>query len=233
MTTMLPTVERLRELLADMREHRPILSVPYVYEFEGETWTVACDGICLLALRGDRGAEPWAVGAPDFKGVILPVPVDGWRAIDAGALVEFGKAAAPDPASCKHCGGTGMRPGKCEECDGSGEVICICPNCDDDHYTDCKECDGKKLPDVKCERCFEPREVKGRFGIALVNRANIYKWLSWLEADAPVEVAITAADRAIRFRGENWFALMMPMRGREADEVTGTIGEFNGWLVPA
>ena len=230
MSDTLPTIEMLRAIVAPLKDTRAVLSVPYTYEMEGQVWTVACDGIGLLALRGDRGGAVWYAGStPDFKTIILPHPVTGWCAVDAGKLVAFGAAAAPDPTTCKHCNGTGQRlVNDCEECEGTGVIYVECPTCGDEHEHDCEECEGKADKPSPCGRCNDPQRLSGLFGVAKVDRANFWRWLSWLAPDAEVEANVVGPERAIRFRGPDWFALIMPMR--HGDNATESPEVFDGWL---
>lgn len=227
----LPTIEALREMVADLKDTRAILSVPYTYELAGEAWTIACDGHGLLALKGERGGEVWVKGStPEFSGMILPHPTEGWTPIDAAKLVAWGAAAAPDPATCKECGGTGQRLiNNCEECEGEGIIVVTCPECDDEHEHDCPECDGKSETPAECGRCNDPKFLPGLFGVAQVDRAKIWRWLSWLPPEMPVEAVIAHPEHAIRFRGPDWFALVMPMRRNEGHP--RELDTFGGWLV--
>lgn len=231
-----PTLAELRAKLVHIADLRPVLGTPYSYPIDGETWTIASDGWGLLALRRDDGCPlPSAVDpkGPEFVGAIEPRPTKGWLPVDTGALLAWFNAAAPDPAHCKHCEGKGTRlENQCANCEGSGIAICICPTCDDDHETDCEVCEGKPRAVVPCGRCDEPRELKGWMGVALMNRANVWRWLSWLPADEFVEVSVTHPERSVRFRGNDWFALVMPMRNMEQHATDD--GRFDGWLaVPA
>jgi hypothetical protein len=228
----LPTTDDLRAMTAHVTSLRPTLGTPYSYLFGGELYTVATDGWALLALRRDDGCprpDSLQPRGPEFSGVVEPVPTEGWQPIDTAALVAWANEAAPDPASCPHCNGTKtVRANKCENCDGTGVAYCVCPTCDDEHDTDCEECHGKPQTDVPCTRCDEPREVKGWFGVALVNRANVWRWLSWLAPDAPVEAIVTGPEKPIRFRGPDWFALVMPMR--YVNDHSLNVGVFDGWV---
>lgn len=86
------------EHICDPSDHRPMYRAPFRWTRDGETWTAATNGACLVAARGDHAADDaptfdpsdaiglgWLIG-----GTVTHAQIRGW--LDQAAPVVDGRA---------------------------------------------------------------------------------------------------------------------------------------------
>lgn len=131
------------------------------------------------------------------------------------------------PIKCPHCEGTKKRT--CPDCKGLLSINC--DNCDDGECEcrcstkhPCGECDG--LGSYPCETCTEGITVcscaganlPGQFFGVTLNKILLKKFLDVVPPMATCHYAVTGSLDPVIFRGDAWFAVVMPMRWDTHDE---------------
>lgn len=113
------------------------LAGPILIQWEGETYTAACDGRIMLLVQGSHAEKE----SSDQKAITktasgLLSRSDGWRSVALRKLSNWAGDAPPvGTMVCGECGGGGRticehceRDGECPECFGDGEVRHPFPN---------------------------------------------------------------------------------------------------------
>lgn len=189
---------------------RPSYQGPFAVTINDTPWTIATDGWRLVAVRHDYGAEHAVEGIDrSVRGFYVDATADGARALDTAPLREFFAAHAPPPlGTCPECNGKASE--ECDECDGDGEVDCECIDCGDSHSKQCKACHG--VGSFTCDRCKNrDAKVPVQIGEAVYD-ARIMAPLLAILPSGEVRFRQRGAHGVTTLAGDDWFALMMPLR---------------------
>lgn len=189
---------------------RPHLAAPFTVEIEGAPWTVATDGIRLLAVRYDYGASLAFPGLPENVQRFHAEATDpSAQPLGLALLRAFFAAHAPAPlGTCPECNGNASED--CDECDGGGEIDCECIDCGNTHQRECKACGGRGS--FVCARCKD-RDVPVYVKLgASIYDAQLAASLFAVLPSGEARFRQPAAPLPTTLAGEDWFALLMPMR---------------------
>jgi len=203
------------KLLCSRDEHRRNVAAPFLAEWRGETWTIATDGRCLLAVRGAH-FPPRDDAPKNINATILDQNV-GQPFVEVN-LAELRRWSGPVElttaeacARCREHDPVGFYD--CENCRGSGE----CHHCECKAEHECGACKGEGL--LKCTPCHERL---ARIGPVYVSRAQLSRLLARVDGDLarvtlPEAPAKGPRCGAVTVEGADWFALVMTARLPERD----------------
>jgi hypothetical protein len=190
---------------------RPMLMVPWEFDWKGERWTIATDDRFAILARGCFGAQDADApdsGAPKFLNILAYPPDAERHEFEVSALRSWVGYDRIVP-TCDNCNGT--PEWECTDCNGIGDTECEC-ECGNVHHNDCKTCHGSGME--KCPVCFPSSREKERgivfgqpFNLKLLRRAISklpFEKATWVHSAAH-------AEKCAWIEGDDWRILVMPM----------------------
>lgn len=186
---------------------------------DGRDWVAASDGWRMLAAPGKAPSDPVSAewGAMITRYGKLPNS-RGASLASLRAWVETGIAPKPKGApECPECEDTGLV--ECGDCGGDGDHACDCG-----HEHDCGNCDGTGEEACQCGREPEDKKKKNHYQSQIapgvyVNRKLLHSMIVSAPGQS-VTLRWGGPTDCVRFDGDGWIGLLMPVSCREEEEVS-------------
>jgi len=175
---------------------RPHLKTPFPIDIDGEQWTAATDGKYLVAIKAAFDGEAHKDMPTNVVSVVneFAKPILGQQSmtrVAVSSLREWAGESIPTVVE------------DCRFCRGSGS--CECSRCQNEN-ADCETCDGDG-------KIINAPEIKNGFLMGrFCDRVRVAAILD-LATSNTLDVELRDGEEApIVFRGEDWFAVLMPVR---------------------